>query len=162
MGHQDPANPLINKYPDKCFSLSDQDNPLILNRGIYASGAKSVMGKGRVRTGPYLLSPYTNPYIETHVYSNYDYEDKPYLLTFIGRRCAHPVREAIFRLRFNRQDIWLEDTSSVFDLWAPDRTKQSLDRQEYYFRMLMRSKFSLCPRGVEPVPIDCLSRCSSA
>jgi hypothetical protein len=46
-------NKLINKYPNKCFSLSDQDAPLILNRGIYASGTKSILNLGRVRTGSF-------------------------------------------------------------------------------------------------------------
>lgn len=137
---------LVSKYPDKCFSLSQYDHPLFLNRGIYTNNTKSIRTLGRVRTGSYALNPdkFLNPYVESHVPSDQDYVQKEYLLTFIGRR-SHRVRNTIFHLKFERQDIFVED-SSAFRLWAPE-SEEKQERQKYYYDKLLRSKFSLCPRG---------------
>ena len=141
---------LINKYPNKCFSLSDRDIPLILNHGIYTCGAKkSILSFGRVRTGSYTISYgdiFRNPFIENHVFSDQDYLEKEYLLTFIGRN-SNKIRNNIFNLKFERPDIYIEDSSKKFDLWGRQKSGKKVERQKYY-NMLLRSKFSLCPRGV--------------
>ena len=140
---------LINKYPNKCFSLSDRDIPLILNHGIYACGAKkSILSFGRVRTGSYTISygdRYRNPFIENHVFSDQSYLEKEYLLTFIGRNSSK-IRNSIFNLKFERPDIYIEDSSKTFDVWGRQEYGEKVERQKYY-NMLLRSKFSLCPRG---------------
>ena len=138
---------LINKYPNKCFSLSDQDYPLILNHGIYACGdKKSILSFGRVRTGSYTLFPFQNPFILNHVFSNQSYLEKEYLLTFIGRD-SHKIRNSIFNLKFERPDIYIEDSTKTLDVWGEQGQREKAERQKYY-NMLLRSKFSLCPRGV--------------
>jgi hypothetical protein len=140
---------LINKYPNKCFSLSDQDSPLILNHGIYACGnKKSILSFGRVRTGSYTIYPdyFHNPFIQNHVFSNQSYLEKEYLLSFIGRN-SNKIRSSIFNLKFERPDIYIEDSSKTFDLWGRQEYGKKVERQKYY-NMLLRSKFSLCPRGV--------------
>jgi hypothetical protein len=140
---------LINKYPKKCFSLSDQDSPLILNRGIYASGVKnSILGFGRVRTGSYTIygDHHLNPFIQNHESSNQSYLEKKYLFTFIGRN-SHEIRSSLFNLKFKRPDILIKDSSKTFDLWSRREYRKKVDRQKYYYDMLLRSKFSLCPRG---------------
>lgn len=140
------SNDLLNKYPNKCFSLSNQYAPMLLNRGIYISGSKSFFTSGRIRTGSYTLYPeeYLNPFIQKHSFTGVIYHSKSYLLSFIGRK-SHSVRERIFNLKFNRSDILIED-SSTFKLWK-DQGKAKIERQKYFYEVLLNSKFSLCPRG---------------
>ena len=142
-------NDLINKYPNKCFSLSDRDHPLLLHHGIYTCGSKkSILSFGRVRTGSFTIcygDDFRNPFIENHVFSNQSYLEKKYLLTFIGRNSSK-IRNSIFNLKFERPDIYIEDSSKTFDLWGKQEYREKVERQKYY-NMLLRSKFSLCPRG---------------
>jgi hypothetical protein len=139
-------NELINKYPHKCFSLSWYDLPGYRNHGIFINSEKSILSLGRVRTGLYALrhENEVNPYIESHRISDQDYSGKKYLFSFIGRK-SHKVRSDIFNLAFNRQDVFIED-SSFFDLWSKVNHGR-LERQKYFYNMLLCSKFSLCPRG---------------
>ncbi len=145
---------LINRYPHKSFSMSDADRPLVLHHGMYTSGVKSIFNLGRVRTGSYTLysDEYLNPYIQAHQCSEQSAIKKEYLLVFIGRRNFEPpraarLRDAIFNLKFERPDILIEDSSS-FKRWSLDNDKvEALKRQKHYYDRLVRSKFSLCPRG---------------
>lgn len=141
------ANPLINRWPAKCFSLSDQDFPLVLNHGIYASGTKSLLGAGRVRSGSYSAYPikFQNPFGRNHVPSEADFANKKFLLSFVGRN-SDKIRARLFSTRFTREDILVED-SSHFDLWDVSAPSSSEDRQRYYIDVILRSKFSICPRG---------------
>jgi len=137
---------LINKYPSKCFSLTDADAPLFLHHGIYCSTKKSILTMGRIRTGAYTAyaDRFLNPYVQGHVVSTQNRVAKKYLLSFMGRNCSD-VREIIFRLDFNRRDILIEDSSS-FDLWHGEDAGR-MARQKYFYDVLVSSKFSLCPRG---------------
>ncbi len=138
-------NEILNKYPNKCFSLSNQYAPMILNRGVYISGNKSFLNLGRVRTGSYTLYPeqYSNPFIKNHSFSEENYCSKRYLLSFIGRN-SHKIRRDIFSLKFERSDILIEDSSN-FKLWQKEQNK--LEKQKQFYEVLLSSKFSLCPRG---------------
>jgi hypothetical protein len=143
---------LINKYPNTSFSLSHAPYPLILHRGIYTSGVKSIFNLGRVRTGSYALysDEYLNPYIKGYQFAEHNPIGKEYLLVFIGRSRSSPrwkLRNAIFNLKFERSDIFIEN-STPFDLWAQAKdTAETLKRQKRYYDILLRAKFSLCPRG---------------
>jgi Exostosin family len=144
---------LITKYPGKSFSLSYAEHPLILHHGIYAEGVKSHLTLGRVRTGSYALytDRYLNPYVKAHRFGEEDRAAKEYLLVFIGRRHVGTdwtARNAIFNLTFSRADILIEDSTEVFNVWHPHRASgDTLKRQKRYYDILLRAKFSLCPRG---------------
>ena len=137
---------LINKFPGRCFSLTDSHRTLFLNHGVYASGVKSILSMRRVRTGSYTAysDRYLNPYIRAHTPSARDSVGKKFLLCFVGRKSSD-LRDDIFRLNFERRDILIED-SSAFDLWGGGDAGKD-ERQKYYYDMLLSSKFSLCPRG---------------
>lgn len=137
---------LIKKYPAKSFSLSDIDAPVILHHGIYASGEKSLLSAGRVRTGSYSLffDNLTNPFVEQFIFDAEARVEKEYLLSFVGRQC-NSIRTKIFSLTFNRKDILVED-SSKFDFFS-NLSEKRRERQKSYFEKLLRSKFSLCPAG---------------
>jgi hypothetical protein len=139
-------HPLIKKYPKKSFSISDIDAPVILHHGIYASGEKRLLTRGRVYTGSYSLffDNLTNPFIDRYVADAKAEVEKRYLFSFIGRQ-SHPIRSKVFNLAFERSDILVEDSSN-YDFFSK-LTDRRLDRQKYYFEKLIQSKFSLCPRG---------------
>lgn len=142
------ANPILNKFPQKCFSLSDTDYTLFLNRGVYTSANnRSLLGKQRIRTGSYTLYPdqYKNPYIY-NVFQQ-GIVEKIFLFSFIGRDCRS-IRNRIFNLQFIREDILLIDSSNSFNLWNKKFSKTEKQRQ--FVEVLAHSKFSLCPRGINP------------
>ncbi len=140
---------LINHYPKKSFSLSDRAAPLILHHGIYTNSSRSIPNFGRIGTGCYTLYPdeCLNPYVNSHRYPRGGSVSKEYLMTFLGRNC-HRTRKELFNLKFTRPDIHVEDSSLLFDLWNAKQDAEKLSRQEYYYLLMLRSKFSLCPRGV--------------
>jgi hypothetical protein len=142
------SNALIDRYPGKSFSLSDRADPLIVHHGVYTSGPKSYFQQRRVRTGAYTLYPdeYINPYVVRHMPSDEDSGDKQYLFSFLGRNC-HPVRDTIFQLSYP-SDVLIEDTTN-FNLWHADE-EEKLQKQRRFYRILLQSKFSLCPRGASP------------
>ncbi|HHU08317.1 MAG TPA: exostosin family protein [Clostridiaceae bacterium] len=139
------ANPILKKFPEKSFSLSDTFITLFLNRGIYTSAnTRSLFGWRRIRTGSYTLLPdeFINPFIK--LVSNQLIVEKKFLFSFIGRNC-HPVRNRILNLAFQRRDILIEDSSKIFDLWKTNVSKEQ--KQFRFAEILAQSKFSLCPRG---------------
>jgi hypothetical protein len=64
--------------------------------------------------------------------------------SFIGRGRAS-VRQRLFKLKFNRADIVIED-SSHFNYFT-SQTNQQLEQQMHYLDVSMKSRFMLCPRG---------------
>lgn len=136
---------IIDRYPDKCFSLSLRDQPLPLQRGVYESSCDDLLSRGRVRTGAYARSTF-NSLIAGHDADDAREADRDYLFTFIGR-ASHPVRERIFALQPARPDILIEDSSS-FNFWGNTDPAERERRLRRYFDLLRRSRFSLCPRGV--------------
>ena len=141
------ANQLIRRWPSKCFSLSDADQPLYLNRGVYASATCGVAGWRRVRSGCYALyaDQYRNPFIENYFYADTSAIEKRWLFSFLGRESSR-VRSRLFGLKFNRSDILVVNTTT-FNLWDESRNLDKREAQRRYYDDLLASKFSLCPRG---------------
>lgn len=137
-------NELYVAYPNKCFSITFVDRPIILAHGIYSSCEKSILRVNRIRTGSYALYPDEdkNLFIKKFLSSTKS-PSKEYLFSFIGRN-SNPIRGLLFKQRFSRQDVYIED-SSCFDLYANPPDKH--ERQKHYVDILTKSKFSLCPRG---------------
>lgn len=139
------VNPIIRKFPQKCFSISDADITLFLNRGIYTSANnRSLIGWKRIRTGSYTLlsDEFINPFVKEM--SGCLTVEKKYLLSFIGRNC-HPVRNKILGLAFRRGDVLIEDSSNTFDVWKKNTSEEQ--KRKHFAEILAQSKFSLCPRG---------------
>ncbi|QCR22175.1 exostosin family protein [Pontibacter sp. SGAir0037] len=137
-------NKLLREHPNKCFILSNQDNPYYYARGVLTSAEKSGNFLNRYRTTSYsaYYDPYHNPFILLHPAEQQVIGGKDFLFSFVGRN-SHTIRDAIFKQEFNRKDIFINNTSDSFNLWDfPDRKLQ-----EEYYNILLRSKFALCPRG---------------
>ena len=146
MGEPILNNALVKRFPRKCFIHCHADSPLYVLHGLYASNNKNaVLARGRSRTASYNLMnrSFTNPYI-----NNFDPEkalkvDKKYLFSFIGRNSWY-IRDILFNMKFNRPDIKIEN-SDGFQFWK--NVEGNGERQEYFYRTLLESKFSLCIRG---------------
>jgi len=139
-------NNVIDKYTNKCFSLTYRDKPFVFNRGVYESGVSNIFNFRRVKTGSYALSGSFNSYIKKHIYSSFEDCDKEYLISFIGRN-SHPVRTKIYSLKFSRKDIYIEDSTN-FSFWNCDNFDEIDKKERNYYNVLLKSKFSICPRGV--------------
>jgi hypothetical protein len=138
-------NELISRYPNKSFSLSYRDNPIIFHHGIYESGSSSGLSCRRVAGGAYALSGSVNRSIDADSDLDCAGHDKTYLFSFIGRR-SHGCRDRLLSLPFSRRDVLIED-SSAFNLWQSGHEEEKIARERYYHHVLGKSKFSLCPRG---------------
>ena len=137
---QTVQQPLINRFPEKCFTISYRDTPVLFNRGVYESAQATRWNGGRCVTGSYELSGHYNAAVK-----NDQKCSKDLLFSFIGRM-SYPVRGRLLEMHFRRQDIVLEDTSN-FNYWdCPAEVRQ--ERENRFAQVMARSKFCLCPRGV--------------
>jgi len=142
-------NSLLERYPEKCFAVSFfRDNHLFLTRGVYESGIKSFLLKNRIRSGCYIPDSF-NPVIKNIIKDKRSVHtlNKKFLFSFVGRN-SHKIRAKIFLMKFSRKDVHIEDTSS-FNVWDESITDDHW-RFEHYKDVLLKSKFSLCPRGFGP------------
>ena len=143
-------HPIPKLYPEKCFLLSEQWEPPFLMAGIYANAPRTMLGRGRFRTGSYALHhpDFRNPFIDRYDYAKESGQRQPDLLaSFLGRNC-HPVREQLFAMKFPSGKILIQDTSD-FDAFKHGSDGKT-ERQRHYFELCLRSKFILCPRGAGP------------
>jgi len=137
-------NKVLKKYTNKCFVLSNVDRPVTIYRGLYGSAEKSFFNFGRIRSCSYtdVHEPFKNSFIAQHNFN--DVLPKEYLFSFIGRNC-HESRRRIFEKEFIRKDIFIEDSTEIFNLY--EKETRVLAREKFYYETLLKSKFSLCPRG---------------
>lgn len=143
-------NSLPKRFPGKSFALSEQWEPPFLLAGIYANAPRSPFGRGRFRTGSYILHhpDFHNAFVDAYDYHAESHRRAPDLLaSFLGRQC-HPVRDRLFALTFDRDEILVEDTST-FNAFTHS-AEGKLENQRRYFEICLRSKFILCPRGAGP------------
>jgi len=138
-------HPVVSKYPNRCFVVTETDDPKPLLRGVYTSAHRKLAFPSRCRTGAYTLQhpDFNNPYIESHCGGAFR-SPKKYLFSFTGRNC-HPVRAALLGQRFEREDVFVKDTSG-FDLFT-HQNENKASSQEFFVRVMEASKFVVCPRG---------------
>lgn len=138
-------HPVISKYPNRCFAVTETDDPKPLLRGIYTSAHRKLAFPSRCRTGAYTLQhpDFNNPCIERHCGGAFN-SPKKYLFSFTGRNC-HPVRTALLKQPFERDDVFVKDTSD-FDLFT-HQNEHKASSQEFFVQAMEASKFVICPRG---------------
>jgi hypothetical protein len=135
-------NPLVKRYPEKVFTIYEGDFPQRFLPGIYTSMPKSFWNLGRFATGSYSYC-YAKHGNTVDLLKDTRRSGEIFF-SFVGRGRAK-VREALFKLRFNRDDIVIKDTSS-FNYFT-SHTNQQFDNQLQYLDICMKSRFMLCPRG---------------
>ncbi|MFT3781937.1 MAG: exostosin family protein [Nibricoccus sp.] len=138
-------NPLVTRFANKCFAISETDEPFPLLRGVYTSAYRGLYTLSRFRSGAYNLyhPDFRNPHVERHPGDAFN-QTKKYLYSFVGRRC-HPVRERFLACGTRRPDVLIQDTSH-FNLFTHDQNGKDAQQLEFT-RIVESSKFVLCPRG---------------
>ena len=134
-------HPLVRRYREKCFRISESPLAFPFLPGVYVDARKQWHRPDRIRTGFYL-SKFQNPHVGPGEAS-----ERPYLFSFRGSVDTHPVRERILQLRHPRGRV--QDTSSRAYRIRWEGTEE--ERQQFrasYGDELRRSQFVLCPRGL--------------
>jgi hypothetical protein len=144
------GNSLLKSFPRKCFTIHDGDRPVPVLRGIYTSVCARAITYGRVKAGTYGLyrAECKNAFIARYAHSQVD---KRYFFSFSGR-VSHPIRAALFSVRFSREDVHVEESVDFNVFENPDPGLKAR-RQEGFAEVLAASKFALCPRGASPSSI---------
>lgn len=140
-------HPLLRQHPEKCLLLSERWRPPFLLAGIYANAPRHPFGRGRFRSGSYLLHhpDFQHPLVQRHTPADdLPPSQRDILFSFLGRDC-HPIRLQLFRQKFRRADILVQDTSD-FNAFSHDPAGKAAAQQNYY-NISRRSRFILCPRG---------------
>jgi hypothetical protein len=135
-------NPLVNRYPEKVFTIYEGDFPQRFLPGIYTSMPNSIWNFGRFATGTYSYC-YAKHGNTVDLLKNKTRTGEIFF-SFIGRGRAK-VRTELFRQNFNRADVVIED-SSKFNYFTA-RTNHQLEQQHHYLDTCIKSRFMLCPRG---------------
>lgn len=134
-------HPLYLAHPEKCAIYSEDDEYLPLLPGVYCSARIDEHSRaGRVFSWSYVSAggSIANPYI-----GQLDAR-KSLLFSFQGGSTSI-LRKRMYRLRFTRPDVLIEDTSA-YRHWDLDRSNRE-EMQRSYARTLAASHFVLCPRG---------------
>lgn len=136
------------EYPDKCAVYTEEDSYLPLFPGVYCSAEDDQSSRsGRVYNFSYIgrNGRHTNPFLhDIAALQQNSFIEKKYLFSFQGGSTSL-VRKRLFRINFNRSDVFIENTSSFLN-WDNSQTDRSA-RQRRYAEIMASSDFVLCPRG---------------
>ncbi len=134
-------HPLYRGFPDKCAVYSEDDEYLPLLPGVYCSPRNDRNTRsGRVFSWSYASAGgrFSNPYIASAD------AQKTLLFSFQGGSTSI-LRKRMYRLKFDRPDVLIEDTST-YQHWNPTGPDHHR-RQQLYAETIAASHFVLCPRG---------------
>ena len=139
----------LDKYLNKCYRISQADNPLLFLAGLYTSGNKSFwfFHKHLIRGCSYVYGLYEgngerNEFVD---FSQDIKVEKKYLFSFVGGSSSW-VRKRLLKLKFQRSDI-LVCCSNNYNHWNVNQPNREAI-QKSYVDVIRNSKFVLCPRGV--------------
>ena len=135
------VNPLLKQYPEKTFTIYEGDFPQRFVPGIFTSMPKSVFNFNRFLPGTYSYCQSRCGNTVDLLKSNQRAGD--IFFSFIGRN-RHSIRNKLFKLKFNRDDILIKD-SSDFDYFKENAEGRN-DSKLRYLEVCLRSRFMLCPR----------------
>ena len=147
--HELLDHPLYKAFPERCAVYTEDDNYLPLAPGVYCSAHRDEHARcGRIFSYSYVSrnGRYRNHYLveSSPAPLRPQGAERRYLFTFQGGSTSL-LRKRLFNLRFNRDDVLIENTSTYYhwDDSQPDRQ----DRQRVYAETVAASHFVLCPRG---------------
>lgn len=135
---------LIRKYPSKCFFWCDDDHPLAILPGLYAS-LPSVFFNTNFHRTIFYLSRSNN--LIGKLKKEYEKKAPLYLASFQGSISSN-IRKKLLDLRFETDGIVIK---AVQQLWTTFLFGIGFDDQEStvdeYARLIFDSKFVICPKG---------------
>ena len=140
---------LYKSYPDRCVIYTEEDDYLPLLPTVHTNAPSGLHTRiGRVFNYAHISrnGRHQNRFVgETAVQTPIGTAtQKRYLFSFQGGSTSI-LRKRLFNLKFNRDDVLIENTSAYWhwDNSQPDREAQ----QRRYADTLAASHFVLCPRG---------------
>jgi hypothetical protein len=137
-------NQFWQKWPEKSFAYCEADSPPNFLHGLHSSASKALSGSGRFQGCAYAVHQVCYPNLRPTV-EEVGATPKDLLFSFTGR-ASHRVRRQLFAQNFNGAEVLVEDTSAYYHF--ADEMEHRSGSQRHYWRMAMRSKYVLCPRGV--------------
>lgn len=140
---------IYRSYPDRCIVYTEEDDYLPLLPTIHTNAKIGIHTNiGRVFNYAHISrnGRHHNPFVGEMTAKTPIGEttQKQYLFSFLGGSTSI-LRKRLFNLRFNCNDVLIENTSAYWhwDNSQPDREA----RQRRYAETIAASHFALCPRG---------------
>ena len=132
-------------YPQKCFVISETDQPTYFLPACYASNERGWLSHKRTQTIPYFISQMAipNPFIDGNSAS----QSTQYLYAFRGGSTSW-VRKRLFKRSNTSIDVRIEETNH-YRHWNHEESyvDQKTVLQQQYADLIKASSFFLCPRG---------------
>ncbi len=140
-------NPVWRRYPEKSFGVFEGDNAPRYLHGLYCGVPKRWNSTGRFSGLAYRWHqeqfPGRVPSLET-----VRGRPKDYLFAYIGRS-SNRVRKRLLASCRDSSDVRVEDSSAAYNHFSKDNEARS-GRQDYYWDVMARAKYGLCPAGAAP------------
>jgi hypothetical protein len=136
------AQPLLRRFPNRCFVIDCADTVLGLVPGVYTCLRTDQEDRARFRSGGYLRT--YNPFCE-EVFRATSGADPRWLFSFRGADSSCALRRRLLATRFPGDDNFITEQRNWCDHPA--------DIQKRYAEEIAASRFVLCPRGVAPASI---------
>ncbi len=140
---------IYKSYPDRCVVYTEEDDYLPLLPTIHTNAREGIDTRiGRVFNYAHISrnGRHQNRFVGEMMSARPigTTVQKQYLFSFLGGSTSI-LRKRLFNLRFNRDDVLIENTSAYWhwDNSQPDRET----RQHRYADTIAASHFVLCPRG---------------
>lgn len=142
-------HPLYKAFPERCAVYTEDDNYLPLGPGVYCSAHRDEHARcGRIFSYSYVSrnGRYRNQYLAETTTVSFPKQtpEKRYLFAFQGGSTSL-LRKRLFNVKFNRDDVLIENTSQYYH-WD-DAQSDRQDRQRAYAETVAASHFVLCPCG---------------
>jgi Exostosin family len=135
-------DPLYRAFPDKCFTMGNDDEPVPMVPGVYASLRQDWYLPGRSRAGFYLSSM-ENPYVDFDPVE----VERDLLYSFVGSTNTWPMRVQLAKLDHPR-GYFLDTSKESLPILSGGSDEQRDAFWKRYAGIARRSKFVLCPRGL--------------
>lgn len=125
------------KHRQKILIYDETDLPTFIIPGIYVSTNSNFMGD-------HVLPV---PYLKPELYGTLrNIHNHRHLTGSFWGRPSHPVRTDIYSIQSNEYSIKNTSHFDFFDMSTENQRNLEKQRREYY-DILIKSKYSLCPRG---------------
>lgn len=134
-------HPLYTAYKHKVYVFINRDSPFHVIPGLY-TGLDNYFHFPWARAGFYV-SQRDNPFLQYLPWNDH----APYLYSFVGGVCNHPVRSTLSTVQDPR--YYFQDTQRLYvEASSQGKEDRLTALRQNFVHTLNQSKFVLCPRGL--------------
>jgi len=141
------SNRVWRRYPEKSFGLFEGDNAPRYLHGLYCGVPQKWNATGRFSGLAYRWHQEQFPG-RVPLPEQVRARPKDYLFSYIGRS-SNRVRRRLLGACCDLPDARVEDSSAVYNHFSKGAEVRG-GRQDYYWDVLSRAKYGLCPAGAAP------------